>query len=187
MPASKSRAPTTSWNFTVSSNSRMEVRTHNNGICYGLPRTKNQHDVIWTIVDRRTKSSHFLAIKMTNAFVKLSWLYIRLIILLHGVLVSIVSDRDPRFVSRFWESTEGYGYFEFQYCLSPTIRWTIKTHNSDIRRHVESLCFGFQGKLGWPYPLLNLPTTIIIIRPSVWHLLKHYMGASVGHRFVGTS
>lgn len=93
----------------------------------------------------------FLAIKMTNAFVKLSWLYIRLIILLHGVLVSIVSDRDPRFVSRFWEFTEGYGYFEFQYCLSPTIRWTIKTHNSDIRRHVESLCFGFQGKLGWPF------------------------------------
>ncbi|KAL8111406.1 hypothetical protein AgCh_019214 [Apium graveolens] len=70
----------------------------------GLPRTQKGNDVIWIIVDRLTKSAHFLAISEASPLEKLTKLYIREIVRLHGVPVSIVSDRDPRFTSRFWNS-----------------------------------------------------------------------------------
>ena len=72
----------------------------------GLPRTQRNHDAIWVIVDRLTKSAHFLAIKMDYSLERLAELYINEIVRLHGIPVSIVSDRDPRFTSRFWGSLQ---------------------------------------------------------------------------------
>ena len=69
-----------------------------------LPRTSRGHDVVWVIVDRLTKSEHFLAVRMTFTLEEFYRLYVREIVRLHGVLVSIVSDRDPRFMAHFWES-----------------------------------------------------------------------------------
>ena len=62
------------------------------------------HDVVWVIVDRLTKSAHFLAMRMTFALERFCRFYIREIVQLHGVPVSIVSDRDPRFTAHFWKS-----------------------------------------------------------------------------------
>ena len=72
----------------------------------GLPRTPEGHDAIWVIVDRLTKSAHFLAFKLGLALDGLARLYIGEVIRLHGMPVSIVSDRDPRFVSHFWKSLQ---------------------------------------------------------------------------------
>ena len=69
-----------------------------------LPRTQQRHDAVWVIVDRLTKSTHFLALRMTFALEIFCRLYIREIVRLDGVLVSIVSDRDPRFMAHFWKS-----------------------------------------------------------------------------------
>ena len=69
-----------------------------------LPRTQQKHDAVWVIVDRLTKSAHFLAVRMTFALERFYRLYIREIVRLHGVPVSIVSDRDPRFTAHFWKS-----------------------------------------------------------------------------------
>ena len=55
-------------------------------------------------MDRLTKSAHFLAMRMTFTLERFCWLYIREIVRLYGVLVSIVSDRDPRFTTYFWKS-----------------------------------------------------------------------------------
>ena len=68
----------------------------------GLPRTQKGHDAIWVIVDRLTKTAHFLPVNMKYSLEKLAKLYMDEVVRLHGVPVSIVSDRDPRFVSRFW-------------------------------------------------------------------------------------
>jgi len=72
----------------------------------GLPRTRRSHDAIWVIVDRLTKSAHFLAIRTTLPLEDLARLYIDEIVRLHGVPVSIISDRDTRFTSRFWGSLQ---------------------------------------------------------------------------------
>ena len=68
----------------------------------GLPRTQSGCDTIWVIVDRLTKSAHFLPTKIDYPLEKLAQLYIQEIVRLHGTPASIVSDRDPRFTSRFW-------------------------------------------------------------------------------------
>ena len=70
----------------------------------GLPKSVKGHDAIWVIVDKLTKSSHFLPIKTTFSLDRLAQLYVMEIMRLHGVPVSIVSDRDPRFTSKFWNS-----------------------------------------------------------------------------------
>ena len=69
-----------------------------------LPRTSRGHDAVWVIVDRLTKSVHFLAVWMTFTLEEFCRLYIRKIVWLHGVPVSIVSDRDPRFMTHFLKS-----------------------------------------------------------------------------------
>ena len=66
-----------------------------------LPWTSQEHDAVWVIVDLFTKSTHFLAVRMTFTLEEFGRLYIREIVRLHGVLVSIVLDRDPRFTTHF--------------------------------------------------------------------------------------
>ena len=68
-----------------------------------LPRTSQGHDAVWVIVDRLTKSAHFLAMRMTFTLEEFCKLYIREIVRLHGVLVFIVSNRDLRFTTHFLE------------------------------------------------------------------------------------
>lgn len=71
-----------------------------------LPNTVKGHDSIWVIVDRLTNSSHFIPINITYLVAKLAEIYTNVIVKLHGVLMCIVSDRDPRFTSKFWRSLQ---------------------------------------------------------------------------------
>nr|GEX41247.1 putative reverse transcriptase domain-containing protein [Tanacetum cinerariifolium] len=72
----------------------------------GLPRTSSGYDSIWVIVDRFTKSAHFLPVKTTDSMEKLTQLYLKEIVCRHGVPISIISDRDSKFTSRFWRSLQ---------------------------------------------------------------------------------
>ncbi|WMV08968.1 hypothetical protein MTR67_002353 [Solanum verrucosum] len=74
----------------------------------GLPRICRQHDSIWVIVDRDTKSAHFLAVKTTDSTEDYAKLYINDIVSLHGVPLSIISHRD---------------------------RWSNREYHSDLRGH----------------------------------------------------
>ena len=69
-----------------------------------FPQTSRGHEVVWVIVDQLIKSGHFLAVQMTFTLEEFYRLYIREIVWLHGVLISIVSNRDPRFTAHFWKS-----------------------------------------------------------------------------------
>ena len=69
-----------------------------------LPWTSQRHDVVWVIVEWLMKSVHFLTVWMTFIMERFCRLYIREIVRLHGLPVSIVSDRDPRFTTHFWKS-----------------------------------------------------------------------------------
>ena len=72
----------------------------------GLPKKTNGYDAIWVIVDRLTKSAHFLPIKVTYSLEQLADLYVRDIVRLHGVPMSIISDQDSRFTLTFWKSVQ---------------------------------------------------------------------------------
>jgi len=69
----------------------------------GLPKPPGGQDSIWAVIYQLTKSAHFIPFHITDPVPKLAEIYIRDIVRLHGVPVSIVSDRDSRFTSRFWK------------------------------------------------------------------------------------
>ena len=69
-----------------------------------FPWELRRHDTVWVIVDRLTKSAHFLAVRMIFTLEEFCLLYIREIVRLHRVPISIVSDRDPIFTTHFWKS-----------------------------------------------------------------------------------
>ncbi|GJV58308.1 putative reverse transcriptase domain-containing protein [Tanacetum coccineum] len=71
-----------------------------------LPRSKSGHDTIWVVVDRLTKSAHFLETREDYSMEKLARLYIDEILARHGVPVSIILDQDGRFTSRFWQTLQ---------------------------------------------------------------------------------
>ena len=72
----------------------------------GLPKTVKGNDSIWVIVDRLTKSAHFLPMRINHPIKRLAELYIDEIVRLHGIPPSIVSDRDLRFTSKFWRGLQ---------------------------------------------------------------------------------
>ncbi|GJT05528.1 putative reverse transcriptase domain-containing protein [Tanacetum coccineum] len=66
-----------------------------------LPKSSHGFDTIWVIVDRLTKSAHFLPIRENDPLDKLARLYLNRIVARHGIPVSIICDRDGRFTSNF--------------------------------------------------------------------------------------
>ncbi|GKB96068.1 reverse transcriptase domain-containing protein, partial [Tanacetum coccineum] len=71
-----------------------------------LPRTSSGHDTIGVIVDRLTKSAYFLPMREDYKMDRLARLYLNEIVARHGVPISIISDHDSRFTSRFWQSMQ---------------------------------------------------------------------------------
>ncbi|GJY64735.1 putative reverse transcriptase domain-containing protein [Tanacetum coccineum] len=71
-----------------------------------LPKTSQGYDIIWVIVDRLTKSAIFTPMRETDPLDKLARLYLKEVVTRHGIPVSIICDRDPRFASNFWRSLQ---------------------------------------------------------------------------------
>jgi hypothetical protein len=68
-----------------------------------LPRTSKQHDSIMVVVDKLTKVAHFILVKLTHKAANIVDVYMREIARLHGISKTIVSNRDPKFTSKFWK------------------------------------------------------------------------------------
>nr|GFA49764.1 putative reverse transcriptase domain-containing protein [Tanacetum cinerariifolium] len=69
-----------------------------------LHRTSSGYDTIWVIVDRLTKSAHFLPMREDDSMDKMTKLYLKEVVTRHGIPISIIFDRDPRFASDFWRA-----------------------------------------------------------------------------------
>nr|GEU91889.1 hypothetical protein [Tanacetum cinerariifolium] len=71
-----------------------------------LPMTSSRHDTIWVIVDQLTRYAHFLPMRKDYKIDRLARLYLNEIVARHCVPISIISDHDSRFTSRFWQSMQ---------------------------------------------------------------------------------
>ena len=69
----------------------------------GVPNSPRGHNSIWVIMDRLTKSAHFIPVNTEFHAGKYAELYISQIMMLHGVLGTIISDHGPQFIAHFWE------------------------------------------------------------------------------------
>ncbi|XP_050211509.1 uncharacterized protein LOC126661691 [Mercurialis annua] len=94
----------------------------NDGFSSRFTNDSARFDSIWVIVDRMTKSAHFIPVKTSYTAAKLEQIYIDIIVSLHRVTVSIISDRGSMFTSRFWKSLIEMAPYEALYgrkCRSP--------------------------------------------------------------------
>ncbi|GJS13323.1 putative reverse transcriptase domain-containing protein [Tanacetum coccineum] len=114
-----------------------------------LPKTSIGHDTIWVVVDRLTKSAHFIPTRATDSMETLTRLYIKEIISRHGVPIFIISNHDSHFTYRFWQSLQNALDF-----------------NKGWDKHL---------------PLIEFPTTTVIMLVSKQHHLKHFMDESIDH------
>nr|GEY19202.1 reverse transcriptase domain-containing protein [Tanacetum cinerariifolium] len=80
--------------------------------CLTCAKVKAEHqrpsgyDTIWVIVDRLTKSAIFVPMRKTDPIEKLARMYLKEVVTRHGIPVSIICDRDPRFALSFWRSLQ---------------------------------------------------------------------------------
>jgi hypothetical protein len=69
----------------------------------GFPRTSKQHDAIMVVVHKLTKDAHFIPMKTTHKETNVADIYMKEVACWHGISKTIVSDRDPKFTSKFWK------------------------------------------------------------------------------------
>nr|GEU70825.1 putative reverse transcriptase domain-containing protein [Tanacetum cinerariifolium] len=87
-------------------NTKADIATITMDFVSGMPRTPSRYDTIWVIVDRLTKLAHFLPMKKAESMENLTQLYLKEVVCRHGVPISIISDLDSHFTSRFWRSLQ---------------------------------------------------------------------------------
>ncbi|GKC36289.1 reverse transcriptase domain-containing protein [Tanacetum coccineum] len=149
-----------------------------------LPKSSQGFDTIWVIVDRLTKSAHFLPIRENDPLDKLARLYLNRIVARHGIPVSIICDRDGRFTLNFWKS--------FQKALGTDISMSTAYHpetDGQSERTIQTLkdmlraCvidFG-KAKVGKVAYMLELPQELSRVHHTfhVSNLKKCYADESL--------
>ncbi|GJU68343.1 putative reverse transcriptase domain-containing protein [Tanacetum coccineum] len=102
-----------------------------------LPKSSSGHDTIWVIIDILTKSAHFLPIREDYKTEKLAKIYTNEIVARHGVPISIISDRDGRFMSHLWKA--------FQEALGTRLDMSTAYHpqtdGPELRRTIQTLSY----------------------------------------------
>ncbi|GJT62615.1 putative reverse transcriptase domain-containing protein [Tanacetum coccineum] len=144
-----------------------------------LPKTSFGQDAIWVIVDRLTKSAHFLPMKETDSMKKLTRQYLKEVVSRHGVLVLTISDRDSKFRSHFWQSlNKALGA---QLDMSTTYRSQTGGQSERTIQTLEYMlraCVIYFGK-GWDrhLPLLTSPEIIHETTKKIIQIKKRIQAA----------
>ncbi|GJP76558.1 hypothetical protein CLOP_g6983 [Closterium sp. NIES-67] len=69
----------------------------------GLPPTTSGHDAILVVIDKFSKMGHFIPTHTTARTEETAQLFVRYIISQHGIPTTLISDRNPKFTSKFWK------------------------------------------------------------------------------------
>ena len=127
----------------------------------GFPLTQRKHEAVWVIVDRLTKSAHFLPVRLDYSMDHLMELYVSEIVRLHGIPLSIVSDRDPRFTSRFWKELQSA--FSTRLNFSTAFHPQTERQSERVIQALEDMLHGcvldFSGSWDRHIPLMDFAYT----------------------------
>ena len=154
----------------------------------GLLKTGKGHNSIWIIVDRLTKSAHFIQVKTTYTLDQVAEIYVREIVRAHGVPNSIVSDQNSLFTSKFWKS--------IQHALGAKLKFSTSFYpqaNGKKERKIKivddmsrACALEFQGSWDKYLPLLEFSYNTVINQLLVWHHTKLFIGKNVDRLCIGT-
>ena len=73
-------------------------------IITGFPLNSKQHDSVIVVVDKLSKSNHFIPVELTYKAINVAEIFLKEIFRLHGVPKMVIYDRDVKFTSKFWKS-----------------------------------------------------------------------------------
>ncbi|GJX44456.1 putative reverse transcriptase domain-containing protein [Tanacetum coccineum] len=145
----------------------------------------NEHHL--EIIDRLTKSAIFTPMREIDPLDKLAIMYLKEVVTRHGIPVSIICDRNPRFASNFWRSLQNAmgTNLDMGTVYHPQTDGQSKRTIQTLEDMLRACAIDF-GK-GWvnPLPLSSFHITIAIKLASRPHHLKHFMVESFVHLFVG--
>ena len=82
----------------------MEVGGYQYGFYYGLPKSKKKNDSIFVVIDKLSKATHFIPMKLTYKVVNIANIFLKEIFRLHGIPKAIILDQDVKFTRKFWRS-----------------------------------------------------------------------------------
>ncbi|GJZ20998.1 putative reverse transcriptase domain-containing protein [Tanacetum coccineum] len=129
-----------------------------------LPKSSQGYDTIWVIVDRLTKSAIFVPIRKTDPLEKLARLYLKEVVMRHGIPLSIIYDRDPRFALHFWRSLQKPLGINLDMSWTSATYWSENGLRNNREDHPDQakdrsrpfalervVCFGKRGKLNPRY------------------------------------
>nr|GEY44057.1 putative reverse transcriptase domain-containing protein [Tanacetum cinerariifolium] len=172
----------------------------------GLPRTLSGYDSIWVIVDRLTNSAHFLPVKTIDSMEKLTQLYLKEVVYRHGVPISIISDRDSKFTSRFCRSLqealgtrldmstayhlETNGQIEFSYNNSYHVSIKAASFEALYRRKCRSPVYGVSRQKSYAdvrrIPLEFNVWDKVMLKVSLWKgVIRFGKCEKLSPRFIG--
>ena len=148
----------------------------------GLPLTGRKHDV-WVVVDRLTKSAHFLPMRTNYSLDNLEELYIKEIVRLHGIPISIISYRDPMFTLRFWgKLQEALGTrLHFSIAFHPQTDGQAERVIQILEDMLRSCVIDYEGSWDRHIPLVEFVYNNVFNRVMEWRLTRLYMGENVEH------
>jgi len=123
----------------------------------GLPLSVSKKNAVWVIVDRLTKSAHFIPIHDTWGIERLAQLYVKEIVRLHGTPKDIVSDRDQRFQARFWQALQKAFWTKLNFSSSyhPETDGQTERVNRMLEDMLRACVLDFQGKWEEYLPLVE--------------------------------
>ena len=118
------------------------------GFVMGLLLSASKKNAIWVIVDRLTKSAHFLPIKDNCGVERLAQLYVKEIVRLHGMPLDIVLDRGQRFQARFWQALQRAFGTKLNFSSSYHLKtdWQTERVNQILEDMLRACVLEFQGK-----------------------------------------
>ncbi|GJS74791.1 reverse transcriptase domain-containing protein [Tanacetum coccineum] len=134
-----------------------------------LPKSSSGYDTIWVIVDRLTKSAHFLPIREDYKTEKLAKIYVNEIVARHGVPVSIISDRDGRFTSHLWQALqEALGTrLDMSTAYHPQTDGQSERTIQTLEDMLRACVMDFGGSWDTHLPLIEFSYNNIVIGPEI--------------------
>ena len=100
------------------------------------------YDSIWVVVDRLTKSAHFIPVGTRYSTKRYAELYLEHILCLHGIPKTIISDRGSQFIARFWEQLHTFlgTHLIRSSTYQPSDWWPNRENKPDIRGYASCMC-----------------------------------------------
>ncbi|GJR43288.1 retrotransposon protein, putative, ty3-gypsy subclass [Tanacetum coccineum] len=149
---------------------------------YGYHGTQRKHDAIWVVVDRLTKSAHFLPIRKDYPVSKIAEMFQQEIVRLHGTPSAIVSDRDPRFTSRFGKITSWLRAFIallFECCIGTVARKSLRNSDSSQKSYATDMQSVRVPARGYMYHPLHVVSIHSISDREVYLIRKSLVYSTV--------